>query len=578
MTGESEGLRPSNREPSKHEPSTRKPSRSQLWPALALGLLSLGYFAATLPYLGDYPLLDWPQMGIAAPAHKLAAEGVYGNDLFAGYHRSEQRNYEYMPAYPLLVALSYKLFGLGVWQARLVSVLCGWLALLLTFQLGRLLYGVRAGVLAATLLATLRLGLIPGTTGVAVIDFARVIRYDILVPVFVLASCCCLVWAVQKSTVQESAVQRSSELGLTALTTPMLGYLASGLLAGLAALAHVYGAFVLVPLAGVLFWHHGLRMFRSLPVYLLAAGFVLALLPWIGYVLQDPEAYAGQMSRHQGRFDLLDPSFYWHNLQREVWRYAAWSGGSLEAAFLQPRVGIWLVLLLVPVSSFLLWRRTTVGEQQAARVFSDRFLLLALPSLALCLALLVALKRYYYTILVWPFLALQLAFLADRMWRGGRAMRYLVGVVLVLLLAESGAGVLAMHQKARSVTRYEAISSAIAAELPAGGKGLISQPYWLGLTRHGYRDLRSVNLVFLQPPSTPVAEIMRQLAPDWVVIESYYFERDATDPRASPGNEPVRRRFLELGEYLASQCRGRRVEPPSPDYGSVEVYDCRSAT
>src|SRR5215208_5379311 len=105
--------------------------------AIVLAALIGWYGLATLPYLGDFPLLEWAQMGIAAPAYKLAMQGIYGNDLFAGFYRTEAYNYEYMPLYPLLVALSFKILGLGVWQARLVSVLCGLATILLTFWLGR---------------------------------------------------------------------------------------------------------------------------------------------------------------------------------------------------------------------------------------------------------------------------------------------------------------------------------------------------------------------------------------------------------------------------------------------------------
>src|SRR5690349_396914 len=95
--------------------------RSAIWLVLLLGWYGL----ATLPYLDKYPLVTFDEAGIAAPAYKLASEGIYGNDLYTDYYESETRNYEYMPLYPLLVALSFKLFGGGVVQARLVSVLGG---------------------------------------------------------------------------------------------------------------------------------------------------------------------------------------------------------------------------------------------------------------------------------------------------------------------------------------------------------------------------------------------------------------------------------------------------------------------
>lgn len=550
---------------------SRQPDRALGGPVvLALVLLSAGYLVAVLPYLGDFPVLDWPQMGIIAPAHKLADEGVYGNDLFAGYHRSEERNYEYMPAYPLLVALSFELFGLGVWQARLVSVLCGWLTLLLIFQLGRQLYGTAAGLIAATLWVTLRPGRIPETSGIMGVDFARVVRYDVLVPVFVLAASCCFLWAMRQPADAGRASDRASTVR----------FFAAGLLAGLATLAHVYGAFILAVLAAVLLWHRGWGSWRAWPPYALLAGWGAALLPWVLYVLRDVPAYAGQMSRHHGRFGIFDLAFYRSNLEREIWRFAAWSGGSVEAAFLRPRAALWLLLVLVPVSSVVLWRRARRADGSLA----DRFLLLALPILELCLALLIALKRYYYAILVLPFMVLQLAFLADR-WRrwaehrGGRTAlvgRVALAAVLGLVASEAGWGVARVHVTARQTTPYLQLTEAIASSIPTGSRLLISQPYWLGLKRRGHHELRSLNLVFLAPPSRPLAAVMRELAPDFVVLESYYLERDPTNPRASPGNAPVRRVFLALGAYLEERC-SVTAGHDSESYGLVEVYDCRRA-
>ena len=92
---------------------------------LLLGAIILLFLTATVPRLGDFPTLDFPQMGIVAPAYKLSQEGVYGNDLFTGFHRTELRNYEYMPVYPLLVAGTFKMLGPSVFHARLVSVVGG---------------------------------------------------------------------------------------------------------------------------------------------------------------------------------------------------------------------------------------------------------------------------------------------------------------------------------------------------------------------------------------------------------------------------------------------------------------------
>src|SRR5512134_845271 len=117
---------------------------------LVLAAVLVWYAAATLPYLGDFPPpTDWGEMEIAATAHKLAAAGVFGNDLFAGFYGAERHYYVFMPLHPVLMAAAFKLFGLGVVQARLVSVAWGALVLVLTFLVGRRLASPSVGLGAA---------------------------------------------------------------------------------------------------------------------------------------------------------------------------------------------------------------------------------------------------------------------------------------------------------------------------------------------------------------------------------------------------------------------------------------------
>ncbi len=531
---------------------------------VCLMLLSAWYLAATLPYLTDYPLLDWPQMGIAAPAWKLANEGVYGNDLFAGYFGTELRNYEYMPAYPWLVAVAFEVLGLGVFPARLVSVACGWLTLLLTFHLGRRLYGPAVGLLAAALLAALRLGLLPAASGIPLVDFGRVIRYDILVPVGVLAASLCFLRAAG----EEAPPARARGAA----------FLAAGALAGVATLAHVYGAFILGVFAAVLGWHRGWRALREPPLYLLAAGWLLALLPWILYVFQDLEAYRGQMSRHAGRFELLDPGFYWQNLLREPWRYAPWLKGGLPATLLRPRLGIWWLLLGVPAGMAVLWRRARRSGERAQKALPDRFLLLALPVLGLCLGLLISLKRHAYTVLVLPFLALVVAVWIVEVWcRAGGRKRWRQALVLlgVLTVVEGGVAVARTLRAAGQASPYLELCRKIAEKVPAGSRLLISQPYWLGLEEQGDFELRSINLVFVRAASTSVDQALAELAPDAVVIEQYFLAGRSADPRGPPADSEAKRTFLEIRAYLERSCSEQVEEIPDPDYGTVEVYRCR---
>ncbi len=525
---------------------------------LVLALLTAWYLAATLPYLADFPLLDWPQMGIVAPAAKLAEEGVYGNDLFADFHRSEARNYEYMPAYPLLVALSFELFGLGVAQARLVSVFFGWLTVMLTFALGRRFFGTGVGLVSASLLCFLKLGLLPGTSGVTLLDYARVIRYDILVPVGVLASTIYFLWAEQASGRRRT-----------------VGRILAGLLIGLATLAHVYAALMLPLFAAALLWHRGWRTLREPTLYLVAAGWLLAMMPWIVYVAQDFDAYQGQMSRHGARFDLLDPAFYWHNLVHEPGRYGPWLKGGFPGTFLQPRAGIWLLLLGLPVAMALLWRR--IRDDDRSDRLADRLLLLSLPVLELGLALFIFMKRPVYVLLLLPFLTLWLGLAAIATWRraeGRPAWRVVFVVAASLVLLEGGTGVARNLATASEAPSYLDHGREIARSIPDGSRLLITQHLWLGLEASGDYDLRSIHLVFLYLESATVDEVMDQLAPDYVVIEGFLLEEQSGDrPGPRPGSFEERT-FLAIGGYLERHCT-EVTEVPDPAYGPIRIYHCR---
>jgi 4-amino-4-deoxy-L-arabinose transferase-like glycosyltransferase len=537
-------------------------------PALCLLALVGWYLLATAPYLADFPAMEWAQMRIITPAYKLASTGTYGNDLLTGFYDAESRNYEYMPLYPLQVALAFALLGPGIWQARAVSVLGGLLTVVLTFALGRRLYGARLGLLAAAALVLLRLAVpVPGeveriglelnASGIPLLDLARVVRFDIWVPVWVLSACLCFFWAHERRS--------------------RLGFLLTGVLAGLATLTHVYGAFILVVLALVLLWLEGKRALRMPAPYLMAAGLALALAPWAVYVVGDFTAYRGQMAKHGGLGDLLRPGFYLDNLYREPWRYLSWIGGSFRHPELFPRLGIYLLSAGVAVALAVLWQRA-----RAARSAGDTFLLIAGPVLAILLALLIHYKRYYYVLLVLPFLAMQFAYAVLLLWRQTRwpvrPVRVALAALLALAVAEGVYGVAVSWRMARSTTPYAALSAQLQQAIRPGARVLLAEPYWLALTAH---PARSIQLAFLlsdpryyaQPPS--LSAVLLTLQPDYVVTEERLLDIYGRDPAETSANA---RDWRELDGYLRQHCPIAAADLTTPDYGEVKVYQCTTAT
>lgn len=528
--------------------------------AALLAAVVCWYCLATLPYLDNFPLPSQDETQIAAPGYKLASQGVYGQDLYTGYYRSEQYVYEFPPLHPLLLALCFKLFGLGMWQARLVSALCGLATVLLTFELGRRLYQVRVGLAAAAVLCTLRLSLEPKMSGVPLLDFARVIRYDIVVPVFVLASCLCFYYAHQRGS--------------------RLGYAAAGLLAGPAMLGHVYGAFIVAVFAAVLLWERGWRVALDPPIYLVVAGWALAALSWAIYALQDPAAYYGQtlVDQAAGRYDVLNPAFYWNNLLHEIDRYHRFVGGG-GAGLLQPRVGIWLLLAGVLGANVLLLRRGRGGMS-----LPDRLLFLSLAMLLGLLTLLVNIKDYRYIILILPFAALQVAYALVQAWgwAGERAtwLRWVGGVVLLAALLESGAGVAQLLRNAQSASPYQRFTGAVAQHIPPGARVMMVHFYWIGLAQFEARSLdlpfrfSNPNFYKLQPLS--MAEALRRVAPTHLLVDPLV-EKYVIDPN-QPGDSAIllqqKRAITQAIHQHCTDLVATIDGPEYTDYGPLKVYRC----
>jgi 4-amino-4-deoxy-L-arabinose transferase-like glycosyltransferase len=547
--------------------------------ALALAL----YGEATLPHLADFPLMGQDEPWIAAPAAKLATQGVYGDDLFAGYYGMEQRTYNFPPLFPLTEALAFWLLGVGAWQARLVAVLYGAATLVLTYALGWRLYCGALGALATWMLVGLRLALEPSASGIPLLDLARIARYDIAVPPLVLATLLCFVAAEKVDERRTTNDERLSPTGWR--------YVATGVLAGLACLAHVYGGLVLAPIGTLLLWRDGVGALRQPALYLIAAGFALALLPWGLYIAQDLPNYAGQMLPEQGRFRVWDPAFYLDSLLRERSRYSRllrFEG----ATVLWPRLGIWVALLGLPTSTLLLLRRSfhrtqsqepNTGTAASPMWFSDRLLLLTLPMLVFLLALLVNLKFYNYITLVLPWIALNLAWLGVYLWRsaavlslrGRTAARAALGGLLALGLLEGLVGVRRSLISAATISPYTSYTERVAAAIPPGARVLALHQFWFGLYPRGY-VYRSVALayyysdpLYYPPAPLPIEEALARIAPEYILVDRSMARELRMD---LPAEALEDQRDQHFRRYLAGHCAHPVAQIDDPDYGDLTIY------
>lgn len=195
--------------------------RSWPWPWLLASAILAVFLATGVRHLDTVPQVYEDEPWQASAGYKLATQR--GSDLFAGFFHMDQRYYGFMPLHPLLLAATFKLSGLGLAQARLETVVLTALTLILTFALGLRLFNAWVGALAVGLLVLVRWTGFTyiQLTGIPVVDFARIARYDPLVPAIGLAAL---------------------HVYLSARASSRLWpYAAAGALSGLCGLAHVYG-------------------------------------------------------------------------------------------------------------------------------------------------------------------------------------------------------------------------------------------------------------------------------------------------------------------------------------------------
>lgn len=154
--------------------SRRGTGRRGFWTALSAILMLGGILDLTA-------LGTWPAAGVF---RDVAVNGTDALRVLAGQGPQVffQSNGGREGAFIDLVALSFRVFGVGVWQARLPSVLFGLLGILGLGLLGRYLWGRRAGLAAAFLAAVspgyvmlsrsgFRASMVPAIAAFAVLSF-----------------------------------------------------------------------------------------------------------------------------------------------------------------------------------------------------------------------------------------------------------------------------------------------------------------------------------------------------------------------------------------------------------------------
>ena len=483
--------------------------RQMSWQRPAILGLVLVFWGAALWHLDRFPPIHFDEATILEPGYQLYYEGVYGSDMYTGFYGQERLYLEVPPVMSLLQGASARLLGVGVWQMRYLPVVFGTLTLALTAALAARIAGPTAGALAALVLLLWQWtpsGLEFLGSGLPLLDVARIARYDILVPVFGLAAF--------------AAWLRANATGRQRLD------FASGVLASLAGLANVYGAFWLPALALLTLLDK--KGQRSKRLAWLAAGAALPTMPWLAVMASHWQDALGQLNKHEGRFDFMQPLFYVDNLFNEPHRY--FLGVREAATFL--RLGFWLVVIALPASlAWLAWRWWWRHDARAGWLLAPA---LVLPTL---LALLDSQKRFYYLIVVIPVFAIILGWAAAAVWQTGpRVVRALLASMLIGLAAQAALGVARQQALAQMERPPAEVFAALRQAVPPTAGIILGAPqFWLALPE---RDYRSMVLPFLLSVTSdvkpiPYEQALGKVAPEIVLMDPSFASNLApnyTDP------------------------------------------------
>jgi 4-amino-4-deoxy-L-arabinose transferase-like glycosyltransferase len=375
---------------------------------IALGLTLALYLALAIG--NAFAAAPWcDEAWFANPAYNLATKGFMGTTVLtpfgwkAGMHleRIAQHTYWVMPLHLVAQAGWYKIFGFSLFTMRLLSVLCGVVAIVSLGWLVERLSGSRGVMLLAMLLVS--------------VDYffltrAADGRMDMMSAAFNFASLATYV------RFRESSLNRA--------------VLAASALAAASGFTHPTGGFLSVVGVLTLAFYFDRQRLRPRHALLAAAPYLIGSLAWGVYILKDPAAFFAQMtSNAAGRFAGL------RTIERWVTR-------TLPGAFgVNDKTAVSIQYLrLAPLTAYLAGVAGAVASPLSRRP-GYRALLLVTVIDAVALMLFDGFSQFFYLIHIVPLLAVTLAAWIAWVWQNRRFPRVATALALagLVFLQVSGA-------------------------------------------------------------------------------------------------------------------------------------------
>jgi hypothetical protein len=526
--------------------------------------LTLGFGRMAAYNLGNYRPVTNDEGELISVAYKLATQGVMGSDLFAGFFGADQHFFFVLPVQHVLEAVTFRVFGAGIAQARWVSLVAGVSIVWLVGWLAWRWYGLATAIVCELLLVAWPSDFTAAAYGLPLFGVARTARYDVLAVAFA--------WLAL--ALVDVGLRRPRALSAFAV----------GICCGLAALTTFLGTFVLPLVVLSWRWAHawpstgrGPRVPRhgSVPgsrskasndrtLYWIIGGAALVPLLWAVQLLRFPADLAGQLAVYGGRGDFLRPDFYLANILSEPTRFQALQPDSANSL-----VGGWLLIGIWPAVAYLAWR----SRRPAAT--GDRILLSSLLTFEGLLLLLDQTKTPLYAIILFPSVCMALAAgltaALQTAWRHGWVPRASSVALAAALAFSIGSDAVSDYQltfdQSAAAGRYLDVGGEIERSLRPGARVLGPERWWWALHDHPYLSLR--NLWFQWTASAATGR-----TPEFVDLVTW--------SRADTVivNDNVRGDVLDFPGTLQQQfwtfidtCTLRVADLNDPTYLDLEVYE-----
>jgi 4-amino-4-deoxy-L-arabinose transferase-like glycosyltransferase len=504
-----------------------------LW-ALVLAILLT---VLQVPFLTRYPAVRPDEGWNANRAWTWLTTGQNTTTIDVGPRAAGQGNSAPAVATAVMMA-SLRLFGLGLFQVRLPSLLFGAILLLATFLIGRLLYDGLTG-----LLAELALGL-----SWVFLTSSHLARPDILLAAFVALAVVCGLWG-----------QRSGRLWPHGL---------AGLLIMLSVEVHQNGLIFAVALGfaylvtlGPTFWRArafwvflagafvGSLVFRSIYA-MLASVLGIGSTQLVGYNLSGGQGLAGS---HRPPLLELTPTLFVQSLLAEVYyRFA-------------PVQNLLPMAVIVAGLVYLLWRRSR----------ADRVLLAFVGTVFLLFVLLLQNKTSEYTILLYPYLVVAAAAALTGLLASarGRTWRTALILLIALFLASSvfhSARLLWTHVR----YSYRVVSEQVDRALHDQGRLLAMPTWWLAVPDRDFRSTVTLtDYHYLQ--GYTLTEALQAVRPDYLLVDELWRSRLVDEgyfPEEGMGRAVFFLPRQEFYDFLAERSR-KTLELVDAWHGTLEVYE-----